>query len=168
MKSYTLKSYAKINLFLKVGRKLKKKILHNIQSLVFLINLSDEIVIKKIASSCDKIKFIGKFKKNIKNNDNSIKNSLLLLRKKNFIKKNNYKIIVKKNIPIFSGFGGGSSNAATIIKYFSRGKKISEQNINYFSKYLGSDIRLFFKSKKYSRKIYLQLYNLKRVISFTF
>ena len=68
MKSYTLKSYAKINLFLKVGRKLKKKILHNIQSLVFLINLSDEIVIKKIASSCDKIKFIGKFKKNITNN----------------------------------------------------------------------------------------------------
>ena len=160
MKSYTLKSYAKINLFLKVGRKLKKKILHNIQSFVFLINLSDEIVIKKIASSCDKIKFIGKFKKNIKNNDNSIKNSLLLLRKKNFIKKNNYKIIVKKNIPIFSGFGGGSSNAATIIKYFSRGKKISEQNINYFSKYLGSDIRLFFKSKKIFQK------NLSTVVQF--
>jgi len=152
MKNLVLKSYAKINLFLKVGRKLKKTKLHNIQSLIFLINLNDEIFIKKIDDSKDSIKFIGKFSKNIKKS-NSISKSLFLLRKKKFIeKKNNYQIIVKKNIPVFSGFGGGSSNAATIIKYFLKGSKISKHNINYFSKHLGSDLRLFFKSKRVFQK----------------
>ncbi len=168
MNNSALKSYAKINLFLKVGKKLRKKTLHNIQSLVFLISLKDEIIIKKIDASRDSIKFIGKFNKNIKNNNNSIKKSLFLLRKKNFIKKNNYKIIVKKNIPIFSGFGGGSSNAATIIKYFLKGKKISEQNINYFSKYLGSDIRLFFKSKRIFQKNLSKVVHFKRSYKFYF
>ena len=48
MKKFVLNSYAKINLFLKVGKKINKKKLHNIQSLVFLINLSDKVSIKKI------------------------------------------------------------------------------------------------------------------------
>ena len=48
MNNVVLKSYAKINLFLKVGKKLRKTKLHNIQSLIFLISLKDEIVIKKI------------------------------------------------------------------------------------------------------------------------
>ena len=153
MKNLVLKSYAKINLFLKVGRKLRKTRLHNIQSLVFLINLNDEIFIKKIDDSKDSIKFIGKFNKNIKKNNNSISKSLFFLRKKNFIeKRTNYQIIVKKNIPVFSGFGGGSSNAATIIKHFLKEKRISKQNINYFSKHLGSDLRLFFKSKRVFQK----------------
>ena len=51
--------------------------------------------------------------------NNSINKSLLLLRRKKFIeKKTNYQIVVKKNIPVFSGLGGGSSNAASIIQYF--------------------------------------------------
>ena len=66
MNNTVLKSYAKINLFLKVGKKLKKTKLHNIQSLVFLINLNDEIFIKKISGPKDIVKFTGKFKKNIK------------------------------------------------------------------------------------------------------
>ena len=53
---------------------------------------------------------------NIKKNNNSITKSLLLLRRKKFIeKKTNYQIVVKKNIPVFSGLGGGSSNAASIL-----------------------------------------------------
>ena len=53
MSRTVLKSYAKINLSLKVGKKLKKTKLHNIQSLVFLINLNDEIFIKKISGPKD-------------------------------------------------------------------------------------------------------------------
>ena len=45
MKKVILNSYAKVNLFLKVGKKFKKSKLHNIQSLVFLISLNDKIVI---------------------------------------------------------------------------------------------------------------------------
>ncbi len=161
MKKVVLKSYAKINLFLKVGKKLKKTKLHNIQSLIFLINLNDEIFIKKVYGSRDSVKFVGKFKKNIKKNNNSVNKSLSLLRRKKFIeKKANYQIVVKKNIPVFSGFGGGSSNAATILKYFLKGKKISKQDSDYFSKHLGSDLKLFFKSTKVFQK------NLSTVVDF--
>ena len=48
MNASFLQSHAKINLFLKVGKKLTKSRLHNIQSLVFLVNLKDEIYIKKL------------------------------------------------------------------------------------------------------------------------
>ena len=37
MRGQILKSYCKINLFLSVGRKLKRYKLHNIQSLIFFI-----------------------------------------------------------------------------------------------------------------------------------
>ena len=48
MKVAYLKSPAKINLFLRVGKKIKNKKLHNIQSLICLTNLNDEIQISKV------------------------------------------------------------------------------------------------------------------------
>ena len=48
MKHNFLRSYCKLNLFLDIGKKEKKTNLHNIQSLVHIINLFDEIRIKKI------------------------------------------------------------------------------------------------------------------------
>ena len=97
MKDVVLKSYAKINLFLKVGKKLKKNKLHNIQSLIFLINLSDKIIIRKTNSLRDSVRFVGKFNKNVSRTKNSINKSLFLLRKKGFLnRENNYKITVKK------------------------------------------------------------------------
>ena len=50
-----LKSFAKINLSLKVSEKLKNG-LHNIQSLYCLINLFDTISIKKLDNNKKKIK----------------------------------------------------------------------------------------------------------------
>ena len=149
MKSNFLKSPAKINLFLKVGKRIKGKRHHNVQSLIFLTNLNDEIHIKRIKKSKDIIKFTGRFKNNVQKANSTVSKSMYFLRKKKFVnKKINYKIIIKKNIPVFSGLGGGSSNAATIIKHFSKKRKITEQDINFFSKYLGSDLRVFLKTKK--------------------
>ncbi len=151
MKNVHLKSFAKVNLFLKVGKIYRNTNLHNVQSLIFLIDLHDQIILKKNKKK-DKIKFTGQFKKNIAKS-NSIKKTLSLLRKKGFIdKKKKFDINIKKNIPVFSGFGGGSSNAASIIKYFFKKKEISQTYINYFSKYLGSDLRVFLKSKKVFQK----------------
>ena len=136
MKNVHLKSFAKVNLFLKVGKIYRNTNLHNVQSLIFLIDLHDQIILKKNKKK-DKIKFTGQFKKNIAKS-NSIKKTLSLLRKKGFIdKKKKFDINIKKNIPVFSGFGGGSSNAASIIKYFFKKKEISQTYINYFSKYFG-------------------------------
>ena len=61
-----LKSFSKINLSLSVNKKLKKKGLHDIQSYFCLINLYDQIKIKKIKGQKDKVKFQGKFSKLIK------------------------------------------------------------------------------------------------------
>ena len=169
MKQILLKSYAKINLFLNVGKKIKNRRLHNIQSLIFLLNLNDQIKINSINSSKDIVKFIGKFKNHIKKKKNSVSKSITLLRKKNLIKKNeNYRITVKKNIPVFSGLGGGSSNASTIIKYFLKDKKITDNNISFFSKYLGSDVILFFKSKKIFQKKLNKTLNYRKNYNFYF
>ena len=61
-----IKSYSKINLFLRVLKK-NSGGLHDLQSSVMLIDLYDEINIKKIISKKDEIKFIGQFRKKINN-----------------------------------------------------------------------------------------------------
>ncbi len=156
-----LKSPAKINLSLKIGKKINHEY-HDIQSIIFLTNLHDQIVIKKINGQKDKFKFTGKFKKNIKLENNSALKSLYFLRKKNIINnRSKYEIKIKKNIPVFSGLGGGSSNAATIIKYFYKKRKIIDNDINYFARYLGSDFKIFFKNNKIIQENLLKIENFK-------
>ncbi len=169
MKYHFLKSYCKINLFLDVGKKNKKKGLHNIQSLIFMIDLYDQIKIKKIYEQKDVIKFSGIFAKHIKKKDNSILRSFSLLRNKGYIKHGqNYHVEIKKKIPTFSGLGGGSGNSAAIIKHFLRTTKISKENLNYFSAILGSDLKLFFKSNQILQKNLKTINNIKKKKNFYF
>ena len=169
MKHHFLKSYSKVNLFLDVGNKNKKTRLHNIHSLVFMLNLHDKIKIKRVYGSKDTIKFSGIFAKDIKKKDNSILRSFYLLRERGYIKHGHkYRVEIKKKIPTFSGLGGGSSNSATLIKYFLKRKKISKENLNYFSKILGSDLRLFFKSSQILQKNLTNIQNLKKKNRFYF
>ena len=107
-----------------------------------LLDLYDEINIKN--GKKDKIKFIGQFKQNISKSTNSISQSLSLLRKHNLIKKEKkYEITIRKKIPVFGGLGGGTSNAAFLVKYFLK-KKISIKLLAIFEKKIGSDFRIFF------------------------
>ena len=64
MSYFKIKSYAKINLALNVVG--KSKSLHKIESIISFLDLHDEIKIKKLIVKNHKIKFIGKFSKNIK------------------------------------------------------------------------------------------------------
>ena len=116
MNFHKIKSHAKINLSLNVLGKLKSK-MHKIESLVSFLNLSDEILIKKINNRNHKVKFVGKFSRKIPEN-NTITNLLYLLDDKKKLKNQKYLIKVKKNIPQKSGLGGGSMNAASVLKYF--------------------------------------------------
>ena len=167
MAKVILKSYSKVNLFLNVGKKNKKSRLHNIQSLICLINIHDKIAISSISDSRDRIKFFGKFSSYVNKKNNSITKCLSLLRGKGIIKKSqNYKILVKKNIPVFSGLGGGSSNVATLIKYFTRGRKLSQKDISYFSRNLGSDCRLFLSSKQIFQKNINKIIDIRKKLQF--
>ena len=119
MKNFKLKSYCKINLSLKVIKKLKNGY-HNISSLITFCDLYDIILISKIKSSKDRISFSGKFQKGINKNSNTVTKVLNLLRKKNLIKNQSFKIKIKKNIPHGAGLGGGSSNASSLLNYLNK------------------------------------------------
>jgi 4-diphosphocytidyl-2-C-methyl-D-erythritol kinase len=136
-----LKSYSKINLSLSINSKTRSG-LHEIQSYFCLINLSDKIRIRKINKKNDQIIFNGFFAKHVKKNDNSISNLLKLLRKLKLISKF-YSVTVTKNIPVFGGLGGGTSNAAFILKYLFK-KKINKNIFHKIENFIGSDLRLFF------------------------
>jgi 4-diphosphocytidyl-2-C-methyl-D-erythritol kinase len=141
-----LKSYSKINLSLRVNNKLKSG-LHEIQSYYCLISLSDKIKISKIKKKKDKILFKGPFGKHIKKSNNSIINLLKLLRKLKLIS-SYYSLTIIKNIPVFSGLGGGTSNAAFILKFLLQ-NKITKNIFYKVEKVIGSDLRLFFYKQGY-------------------
>lgn len=136
-----LKSFSKINLSLNINSKLKNG-LHDIQSYYCLINLFDKIKIRKIDKKKDKVVFFGPFVKHIKKSNNSITNLLKLLRKLELIS-GYYSVNVIKNIPVFSGLGGGTSNAASVLKFLLKGK-VSKNILEKVEKLIGSDLRLFF------------------------
>ena len=146
-----LKSYAKINLNLLVNKKLKIGF-HNIQSIYCLIDLYDKIFVKKIKNSnSDKISFNGPFSKDINQYNNSVKKVLNAMRKNKIIK-DYYSIKINKKIPVFAGFGGGTSNAATLLKHFSK-KKLDKKILNKIVKEVGSDLILFFHDQGYQKNL---------------
>ena len=135
-----VKSYAKINLALNITGKINK--LHKIESLVAFINLHDVIFIKKIKSKNHNIIFDGKFSKNI-NSNNTVSKLLKILGKKKLLDQKFF-IRIIKNIPQKTGLGGGSMNAANILKYFSKKKiiKVNKKQLIEISSYVGSDVIL--------------------------
>ena len=145
-----LKSFSKINLSLNINSKLKNG-LHDIQSYYCLINLFDKIKIRKIDKKKDKVVFFGPFVKYIKKSNNSIINLLKLLRKLELIS-GYYSVKVIKNIPVFSGLGGGTSNAASVLKFLLKGK-VSKNILEKVEKLIGSDLRLFFNKQGFLQNL---------------
>ena len=134
-------SFAKINLTLKVNSK-NKNSLHEIQSYFCLINLADKINLKKSKNNKDIITFRGPFAKLVNKSNNTILTVLKLLRRLRLIS-NYYTITVTKNIPVYAGLGGGTSNSAAIFKYLLN-KKINKSLIKKVEDKIGSDLKLFF------------------------
>ena len=148
MKNFKIKSYCKINLFLKVLNKLNSGY-HNIISLITFCDLHDVISVYKIESLKDKISFSGKFKTGINNKFNTATDVLNLLRKNNLLKNQSFKINIKKNIPHGSGLGGGSSNAANLLNFFNKKMKLklNENKIKKFARQIGFDVPISLERK---------------------
>ena len=136
-----VKSYSKINLALNVIGKTAS--LHKIESIITFINLYDEISIKNIKNKSHKIKFIGKFSNNI-SSINTVSKLLKNIDKDKLLKATKLEIIIKKNIPPEAGLGGGSMNAATILKFLVKKKliNISEEKLYRICSSVGSDVIL--------------------------
>ena len=141
MNSFTIKSYAKVNLALNiVGKKTK---LHKIESLISFIDLHDLINIKQTNKNNHVVIFKGKFSKNI-GKINTVSILLKLLDKKNLLNGKKFKIKIVKNIPQEAGMGGGSMNAASLINFFIKKKlfKIKKNELKEITSQIGSDVIL--------------------------
>ena len=136
---YTAKSYAKINLGLKIFNK-RKDGFHNLKSIFIEIDLYDLISFtpaSKFHLSCNNNKLSL-------NKNNTVFQTYFKMHKK-FNLKNNYSICLDKNIPLESGMGGGSSNAACVIKSLNKleNLKLSKKKMIELAQEIGSDVPFF-------------------------
>ena len=136
-----IKSYAKLNLALNITGKTSS--LHRIESIIAFVDLYDVISIKRSKSNKHNISFIGKFSKNI-SKKNTVSKLLEILEKRKLLKNRKFQIKINKQIPNKAGLGGGSMNAANILRYFIKKKiiKIKKKEIIKISKLIGSDVVL--------------------------
>ena len=141
-----IKSYAKINLALNVTG--KNSFLHKIESIVAFIELHDKILIKDTKSNKHQILFTGKFSKKI-GKKNTISKLLKILEEKKLLKGKKFFVKIEKRIPHKSGLGGGSMNAASILKYLLEKKivRINKNDIPKIANLVGSDTILGIISK---------------------
>ena len=136
-----IRSHAKINLALNVTG--KNSLLHELESIVAFIDLHDDILIKEIKLNKHIVSFSGKFSQNIKN-DNTVSKLLKLLEKKGLLDNKKFLIKINKKIPNKAGLGGGSMNAANILKFFVKKKiiKVNKKELLTICKLIGSDVIL--------------------------
>ena len=136
---------AKINLFLKVLDK-RPDGYHNLESLFAFLSLHDIVEISK--SDKFQLEISGKFADLI-----DLKNNIFLpildYFSKEFQISKNLKINLIKNIPIGAGLGGGSSDAASLMKALNKifSLNLDKKNLQKISLNFGSDIAFFFEDK---------------------
>tara|TARA_X000001036_G_C20539666_1_gene749719 strand:+ start:225 stop:1055 length:831 start_codon:yes stop_codon:yes gene_type:complete len=138
MTSSRLKSYAKVNLGLKILNK-RPDNFHNIASIFIRIDLHDVVELipsKEFSFICNN--------KNISTKNNTVVSTCNILNEKYNMKKK-FKIILHKYIPLESGLGGGSSNAATILSALNEinNLKLSTKEMISIGKEIGSDVPFF-------------------------
>ena len=138
MRNY--RSPAKINLFLKIVDK-RSDGYHDIQSIFQLIDLHDEI---SINLRKDRQINLNSNKKKI------IKDNLIFTAIKKFLEYTKFKrigmdIFLNKNIPIGSGLGGGSSNAAIILLAMNKiyNSNLRASQLKTIANSIGSDVTFF-------------------------
>ncbi|MAU87302.1 MAG: 4-(cytidine 5'-diphospho)-2-C-methyl-D-erythritol kinase [Alphaproteobacteria bacterium] len=162
---------AKINFTLDVLRK-REDGYHQIRSLVAFVDLHDEIHITR--SDKLNVSFISDFEEQISQQNNSLTRLHQYLK---FIypKIYNYRIEIKKNIPISAGLGGGSADAAIFLKYLIEDNdlNLTQMDLQEIGFEIGADIPVCFYNRpalingigehiteaKINKKFYLVLVN---------
>lgn len=144
-----LKSYAKINLFLHITGNTTNNY-HLLDSMVvFAEDLYDEIEITK--DKVNSFEVTGPWAKNLVGTNivETVLNKFPAL-----IDIPKFHVKIKKNIPIGAGLGGGSGNAAAVIRYLVAkcDHNLSEQDIIKFCTTIGADVPACY----YSQSLYFK------------
>jgi 4-diphosphocytidyl-2-C-methyl-D-erythritol kinase len=136
-----IKAYAKINLFLEITGK-RKDGYHNIETVMQEIDLYDELEIKKIKEKEIIVKVLGG---SPQGKDNLIYKAAKLMQDTYKINCGAY-IKLKKNIPMGAGLGGGSSDAACVMKSLNKiwNINVSKTELAKLGKKIGADVPFFF------------------------
>ncbi len=132
-----LRAYAKINLTLDIIGK-RTDNYHNIESLMQQIDLYDNINLELIKGN----RIIIKCNDKKLENENNLAYKSAFLIKETFNIEFGIKIRISKNIPISSGLGGGSSDAAQVLKGLNQLLKLnlSNRDLIKLGEEIGSDV----------------------------
>ena len=139
MINHDVKSYAKLNLGLRVLNK-RPDNYHNLNSIFVQINLYDTLTFiqsNKFSIECNNT--------NVPiNTTNTIHKAFSILNK-NYKMNTQFKIKLDKSIPLESGLGGGSSNAATTLITLNQlnNLKLNKKELIAIAKQIGSDVPFF-------------------------
>ena len=136
-------SHAKVNLGLKI---LNKRFdgYHDIHSLLIEINLSDKLTF--LPNNNHELSIEGKCPTKFPLDENNlITKAYELMQSYLNSNESTYSIQIKKNIPIGSGLGGGSSNAATTLKTLNElwNLNFSNKKLEKIGISLGADVPFF-------------------------
>lgn len=130
---------AKINIGLRVIRK-RSDTYNDIETVFYPIHLADELEISK----CERHEFYSNIE--LKADANLCLHSLDFFCERTGINAE-VRIVLKKNIPIGSGLGGGSSDAAAVLLALQElyGKPLCEIELHDIAVQLGADVPFFLK-----------------------
>ena len=139
-----LNSYAKINLYLKIGKKLKSGY-HNIQSVMQPVQLHDNISFDKLNED---LIIVQSNNPDLESKGNLAYKAASLL-KDNFKVKEGVRINIEKTIPMSAGLGGGSSNAANTLVTLNKmwDLNLPQKKLIEFGAEIGSDVPFFIAGK---------------------
>ncbi len=140
MDKLTLKSPAKINLFLEVLRK-RDDGYHEIVSLIQAVDLCDEVILQRrkrgVVVACDH--------PDCPTDESNLtfKAASMLLEEEKIDE--GVSIHINKKIPISAGLGGGSSNAAATLKGINQlfELELSDKKLHVLASRIGSDVPFF-------------------------
>jgi 4-diphosphocytidyl-2-C-methyl-D-erythritol kinase len=138
---------AKINLYLKVLSK-RDDGYHEIETLFERISIFDELSIEPSKDStlitCDDPR--------VPTDEGSLLGRTVKAFKRAIKEELNYKINLKKNIPIAAGLGGGSSDSASLLKGMNElaGFPLTEGELYNIASGLGADIPFFVSGKSFA------------------
>ncbi|MFN7171055.1 MAG: 4-(cytidine 5'-diphospho)-2-C-methyl-D-erythritol kinase, partial [Candidatus Omnitrophota bacterium] len=146
MQKLEIKSPAKLNLYLKVIKK-RKDGYHEIVTLFERIDLSDRIILEK----AKKTEIVVYGRKIPEGENNLAYRSAQLISQK--VGKNlGVSIKIFKKIPLGAGLGGGSSNAASVLKGINQLYELGfgRQTLFHLGKNLGADVNFFLSGERFA------------------
>jgi 4-diphosphocytidyl-2-C-methyl-D-erythritol kinase len=137
----SLKAYAKINIGLKIFGK-REDGFHNIETTLATVNLSDFVTLEEIDAGIT----VEAKNLEIKQEDNLCYQAAEFFKSRYGIAKG-VKIRLIKNIPIGAGLGGGSSDAAAVLKGMAKlcNIYIEDSELMGLASEIGSDVPFFIK-----------------------